>query len=155
MKKLWSYSSWLLVILLLTTGALKAQNGKTGLPDTITVARMAADLSISKQKAWQLFAILNYRHAELTAVRADPNLPIAQKQLIMNKLLTERHRRIDSLLTPVQQALLLQRESGAIQQSMAAAALVRQRHEAEMNRVPHQESPRLIVNPDTTKKKKS
>ena len=116
-----------------------AQNPLVFTGDTVMLSRLAKDLGIDRKKAIQLYAALHYQPtAQLAAITGNPNIPVAEKMMMVKKVMMVRHRKIDSLLTPAQQALLLQKEAPAVQKEAAAMAAAKARHAQEEAQVPHQ-----------------
>jgi len=99
-----------------------AQNPLVFTGDTVMLSRLAKDLGIDRKKAIQLYAALHYQPtAQLAAITGNPNIPVAEK-----------------MMTPAQQALLLQKEAPAVQKEAAAMAAAKARHAQEEAQVPHQ-----------------
>jgi hypothetical protein len=138
----------LTIVFLLVTMSLKAQTRADS-----AVNNISGRLSVSKEKARQIYAANNYKRAEFEKLMKDNSRKPGDKQRQMKRLMAERKHMVDSVMTPAQKAALLP-DSNTLKQKMAAhREEIMKRHEAEMDKVPHKHMAK-INRPDTVNKKK-
>jgi hypothetical protein len=115
--------------------------------------KLSKRLSIDKEKAGKIQAAYNFHRDDITLVMKNNTLNPAQKQAQLKRLLAQRRQQIDSLVTPAQKALLKQDQADILAKEDNRRRQVEQRHEQEINRVPHKRTMRRQVVPDSTKTK--
>jgi hypothetical protein len=148
MKKL-NQRIFILLMLAAATTIAKAQT--TIPPDTAGISKFAASLSVSREKAIRIRQAMHHRQQEIGLIMRDRKLSNPEKQVAVSKLLGERRRKLDSLLTPKQKTVLDKRDKKDIKSQDAAMKDMQKRHEAEMNKIPHERTIRGKA--DTIKRK--
>jgi hypothetical protein len=123
----------LLAFFMFSAIVLKAQS-----PDTASAnARMAAGLSVSREKASQIREALTFRQDELRKLITDKSLSPETKRAKIAGLQKERQHRIDAVLTPQQKALLAQHYSELSKSIAARRAAIERRPVTDTSRTPH------------------
>lgn len=124
------------ILLNIPKGAIAQDKQDKSLSDSAKV-HLARKLSISTQKAAAVQAAYGYRHEDIIKLMKDHKLPPAERQTRLKVLLNQRQHQIDSLLTPQQKTLLNTEQSEVISKANAHRRQMEQRHEQELNKVPH------------------
>jgi len=129
MKNLMNLKIYLLpVLMLLAVTTVKAQRARD---TTYSAAKLAADLSVSMEKAVQIRQALNYNADKLHSLITDNTLKPKEKIEQIKKLYGERQQQIALVMGPEQKALYIQHQGALIQQAAAIRETIKQQHAAQ------------------------
>jgi len=141
-----------LMLLFLIASTAHAQNGTSKNTADSTSAKIAKKLSVSPEKAKQIQAAYNYNHDAIIRLMKDTTFKGVGKMRLLKKLQAERKHKIDSAVTPEQQAAMIADQGSLHKKQMEIRAQMIKRHEDEMNRIPHKRTVKTVA-ADTTKNK--
>jgi hypothetical protein len=109
-------------------------------PADTSTAKLAARLSISQERAGQIQAAYNYQHEGLIQLMNNKTVKPPARQRQFQYMLADRQKKIDVAITLAEKAQLIIADSALIARMQAQAAEIRQRHEQQLNRMPHRVS---------------
>jgi hypothetical protein len=101
------------------------------------IAKLAAILSVSTEKAQQIQAAYNYRHLEISKLMKDKSISPKDKQKQLKQLLAERRQKLNAVVSPAEKEALSNSDTALTAHLQAKAAAVKQRHQQQLNRMPH------------------
>jgi len=146
-----NYRCIITIVIVFTTGLLKAQtNQSPTVPSDTVTQKVAKRLVVSKEKAKQIQDAYSYRHKEIEKLMQDSTRKSKDKHRELARLMKERKLKIDSTLTPAQKQTLAQGQAGLQKAEIDRRNQLIRRHEIEMNNVPHKRVIKAAT--DTTKK---
>jgi len=108
------YKTMPLLLLLLVTGtALKAQSKQADDADTVTT-NLSKHLSVGKEKARQIKDALYYHQDDITRIMQDSTLAPNEKDRQLKLMLADRRRKVDSVLMPARKERLRQLQTDTL-----------------------------------------
>ncbi|QKJ32455.1 hypothetical protein HQ865_22715 [Mucilaginibacter mali] len=128
------------ICLMLSCLTAAAQQGQQKNIKDTSSAKLAAAMSVSKGRAEQIRAALNYKHDEVRRLMRDSSMSVSEKRLRLQHLVMERQRRVDSLITPAEKTKFKQAIGDLSPKQKAHLAEVAKRQETQLNRVPHRQA---------------